>query len=188
MRNSAYHIRDLFNAAGWLSLSRLAFAASFPFVVDRPALALAVVAAAGVSDFLDGYVARRYHQNTPTGAALDPVTDKIFATTVMVTLIAAGRLPVSWAILLSLRELVELPLVLWLLSVPRARVARAVHLESNLVGKLTTALQFGALCSLLFGQPIFTWWITATAVFGLIAGITYWINFRAALQRSPADG
>lgn len=182
--DSAYRVRDLFNLAGWLSLSRVALAAIFPFTLHSPALALAVIAVAGISDVLDGYLARRMHQNTPTGAALDPITDKIFATTVMVSLIAAGRLPLLWAALLSVRELLELPLVVWLACTPEARWARTQRPKSNLFGKATTALQFGALCSLLFAQPFFTWWITATAVLGLLSGLSYWATFRAGLVQS----
>ena len=50
--DSDYHMRDLFSAAGWLSLSRIAFAAIFPFTLHQPVLALAVIAVAGASDFL----------------------------------------------------------------------------------------------------------------------------------------
>lgn len=182
--DSEYRVRDLFNLSGCLSLSRVALAAIFPFTLHQPLLALGVIAVAGVSDLLDGYFARRLHQNTPTGAALDPVTDKIFATAVMVSLIAAGRLPLAWAALLSVRELLEIPLVVWLVYTPHARWVRTRQPKSNLLGKATTALQFGALCSLLFGQPYFTWWITATALLGLLSGLSYWASFRAGLQQT----
>ena len=121
--NSAYRIQDLFTLPGWLSLSRVGLAVCFPLVVSSPWLALSVVAAAAVSDMLDGYVARRLHQNTPMGAALDPVTDKIFASSVMLTLLCADRLSITGAVLMSARELGELPLLLWMLVHPRARPA-----------------------------------------------------------------
>jgi phosphatidylglycerophosphate synthase len=76
----------LFGVSGWLTLSRGGFAVCFPFLVDSPGWALAVVAAAGLSNFLDGWYARRFGITSVTGAVLDPTTDKLFATSVMVSL------------------------------------------------------------------------------------------------------
>ncbi|MET0384315.1 MAG: CDP-alcohol phosphatidyltransferase family protein [Polyangiales bacterium] len=180
-----FRARDLLSLPGVLSLSRVGLAVVFPFVVHRPWLALTIIAVAGVSDVLDGYVARWLNQTSPTGAALDPITDKIFATTVMASLLVTHRLPIGWALLLSARELAELPLVVWLLCVPHARRVRAHHMQANILGKVTTVLQFGALCSLLFSAPQFTWWITATAGTGLLAAASYWLSFRNALRAAP---
>ena len=47
---------------------------------------------AAVSDVLDGYIARRGGQVTPTGAALDPITDKLFVLTIAITLVVTGHL------------------------------------------------------------------------------------------------
>lgn len=165
---------DLFSLPGLLSLSRVGLAAVFPFCIDRPALALAVVALAAISDMLDGYAARRLGVVTPTGAALDPITDKIFATSVMVSLVVSARLSLLDALLLSVRELLELPLLVMLLRANSERRARAHRLKANLIGKLTTVLQFAALCAALFGSASARFWIVATAVFGTIAAISYW--------------
>jgi phosphatidylglycerophosphate synthase len=182
-----YNSRDVLSLPGLLSLSRVALALCFPFVVDRPWLALTTIAAAGLSDVLDGYIARRQGGGTPTGAALDPVTDKIFATAVMLSLIASERLPLGWAALLSLRELLELPLLLWLLSIPRARAVRAAHLKANWLGKLTTVLQLGALVAVLFERRHVFAWVVATALAGAVAAALYWVRFIQALSRRPAS-
>jgi phosphatidylglycerophosphate synthase len=185
MERLPFNVRDLFSLPGWLSLSRVGLAACFPFLVGRPWLALATIAAAAISDGLDGYFARQRGATSPTGAALDPVTDKIFATSVMVSLIAHGQLTVGWAALLSLRELIELPLMLWLLSMPRARAARAAHMKANLPGKLTTCLQLGALVSLLLKLEHVALWVWATAVVGALAATIYWVSFVRALAHLP---
>lgn len=186
MEGSKFKLRDLLSLPGLLSLSRVVFAIAFPFVLDAPWLALATIAAAAMSDGLDGYFARRSGRTTPTGAALDPLTDKIFATTVMVSLLVQGRLTITWALLLSARELLELPLLLWLLSMPRARAARAAHLKANWLGKLATGLQFGALVSLLLQLEHVTAWMIATAVTGALAAILYWASFVQVLTRAAA--
>ena len=180
---SNYSARDALSLPGLLSLSRVGFAAVFPLLVESPRWALATIAMAALSDALDGYVARKRGLTTPTGAALDPLTDKIFATSVMVSLLAHGRLSLGSALLLSSRELLELPLLLWLLSMPHARAARAADLKANWLGKLTTGLQFGALVSLLLQLSHVTAWLVATAVAGALAAARYWASFVRAVTR-----
>lgn len=184
MERSIFQTRDLFSLPGLLSLSRVVLACCFPFVLETPWLALTTTALAGLSDGLDGYFARKHGSSSPTGAALDPLTDKIFAASVMVSLLAHGRLTLAWALLLSARELLELPLLLWLLYLPRARAARASHLKANWLGKLTTGLQFCALVVLLMRWPYLTVWMVATAVAGVLAAALYWASFLKVLARS----
>ena len=186
MITATFNKRDLFSLPGLLSLSRVALAVCFPLVLEVPWLALATIALAALSDGLDGYFARRLGVSSPTGAALDPITDKIFATSVMVSLLAQQRLTVGWAALLSLRELLELPLLLWLVSMPRARAMRAAHLKANWLGKITTALQFVALACLLLQPSHARLWVFATAGCGAVAAIVYWTRFIKVLaMRKP---
>jgi phosphatidylglycerophosphate synthase len=177
MITPTFNMRDLYSLPGLLSLSRVALAVCFPFALEVPWLALATIAAAALSDGLDGYFARRLGISSATGAALDPITDKIFATSVMVSLLAQQRLTLGWAALLSLRELLELPLLLWLVSMPRARAMRAAHLKANWLGKITTALQFVALVYLLLQLSHVQLWVFATAGCGALAAVVYWTRF-----------
>lgn len=132
---------------------------------------------------MDGWYARRFNRCTVTGAVLDPIADKIFAATVVVSLIVVGRLHVAWAVLLFIRELVELPLTVWLALDPRAQRVHANELHANVLGKVTTATQFGALAALLLDQrTIFFVMLTATAVFGAVSAGSYWRQFRRAMR------
>ena len=169
---------------GLLSLSRIPLAAAFPFAVGRPPLALGILLGAGLSDVLDGWYARRFGQATATGAALDPVTDKLFVLTVAITLVATGQLTPLSVLLLSTREIGELPLVLWVALSPGARRARAEQPSANVVGKAATVLQFASVGTALFHAPYEAWWVDATAVTGVAAAITYW---QRALRRSGTD-
>jgi len=169
-----YRAADLVTIPGLLSLLRIPLAALFVLVIDRPGVALAVVAAAAISDFLDGAVARRFGLRSATGAALDPVTDKIFATTVAVALVLHDRLSVAQVVLFSAREIGELPLVAWILVSHRARIRRMNHATSNWPGKVATALQFVAVGSALFELSQTSLWIAATAITGAVAAADYW--------------
>jgi CDP-diacylglycerol---glycerol-3-phosphate 3-phosphatidyltransferase len=180
-----YRARDLFGVPGLLSLSRLLFAAAFPFGLERPMVALAILGAAAPSDMLDGWYARRFAQVTATGAALDPMTDKLFVLTVAITLVVGGRLSAVDVILLVTREIVELPLVLWIVASRRARSVRTEHPSANLPGKLATVLQVATATAALFRMPHLRWMVMTTAITGAFAGATYW---RRACQARPARG
>jgi cardiolipin synthase len=175
--------RDLISVPGLLTLSRVGFAVVFPFVVHQSLVALAVLVAAALSDMLDGWYARRFNRCSVIGAVLDPITDKLFAASVVISLIAAGRLHLVWAALLFIRELVELPLTAWLAIDARAKRVHADELHANLLGKATTTIQFVALAALLLDQrTIFFVTLTATAVFGAMSAGSYCLQFRRAMR------
>lgn len=176
LTTGSYRAQDILLVPGLLSLARVPLAIAFPFVVDRTPWALAVLAAAGITDVLDGYSARRLGQVTPTGAALDPVTDKLFVLTVAVTLVASEHFSLLAVLLLSTRELLELPLVVWFALSPGARSARAEKPAANALGKLATVLQFAAVFSSLLRWSITDIWIGATAVVGVLAALSYWVR------------
>jgi cardiolipin synthase len=177
-----YRGRDLVRVPGLLSLSRVPLALAFPFAIERPGIAFAILMTAGLSDVLDGWYARRFGQVTATGSALDAVTDKIFVITVAIALVLAGSLSVADVLLLSTREVGELPLVLWLALSPEARRARVEHPVANVIGKAATALQFASVSGALFRTPHENLLVDAAAVAGVAAALTYW---RRAL-RPPA--
>lgn len=179
-----YRVRDLVRAPGLLSLSRLPLAAAFPFVAARPVAGLAILVAAGLSDILDGWYARRFGEVTPTGAAIDPVTDKLFVLTVAVTLVLSSRLSPLEVLLLSTRELGELPLVLWLATSHRARARRAAHPSANAPGKLATVFQFAAVTAALFRLRQAYALVVVAACLGVFAAASYWLR---ALREGRVD-
>jgi len=169
-----YRARDLFLVPGLLSLARIPLALCFPLALRLPLAAFAILVAAGTTDILDGWYARRFDQVTPTGSALDGVTDKIFVATVGLSLVLTGQLSILAIVLLSTREIGELPLVLWLALSPRARRARAAAPSANVAGKIATVLQFASVTSALFHAPHTLVWVVATAVVGAVAALVYW--------------
>jgi cardiolipin synthase len=163
--------RDLWRIPGLLSLSRIPLAALFARVSSQPVPAMSVLFFAAVSDVLDGWYARRFHQETPMGRVLDPITDKIFVATVVVSLIASKTLSVGEALLLGTRELCELALVLPLMLKAQTR-SRPVR-GANHAGKAATLMQFVAVGAILLESPHRRWWLWSTAASGLLAGFVY---------------
>lgn len=171
-----YRARDLLLPPSCISFLRLPLAAAFPFVHDRPWWALGVLLASGLSDVVDGWWARRFHQATATGAVVDPITDKVFVLTVAVTLVYAGALSPLSVLLLSTREIGELPLVVWLALSPEARRRRKEHAKANAAGKAATALQFAAVIAALFHWRGTDVLVGVTAAAGVLAAVTYWVG------------
>jgi len=137
--------------------------------LDGPALGVLVVS--GVTDYLDGYVARRLGQNSRIGALLDPIADRLFILAVVVGLALRDVIPWWVAILLPLRDLLMWGLVPFLRS--RGYTALPVHF----LGKAATFNLLYAFPLLFLGSGDGVW-PTLAQVFGwsfAIWGIAlYW--------------
>jgi cardiolipin synthase (CMP-forming) len=168
-----YRARDLAALPNLVSLTRIPLAGIFACTLDHPSIALAVLAAAGASDVIDGWIARRTGRVTPLGVVLDPVTDKLFVLVVVGSLVVADRLPFPHVLLLAVRELGELPLVLWWIGSRRRRRAKRENPMANLPGKLVTVLQFATVAAALFQSRWVHPLLAATAISGAIAAAVY---------------
>ena len=108
-----------------------------------------VFVAAGVSDAVDGWLARTYNLRSELGAVLDPLADKALIVSMFVTLAAIGSLPAWLAIMIVSRDLMIVGAVVisWLLG-------RPVEMKPLMISKATTFLQL-VLAALVLGQHAF---------------------------------
>ena len=140
----------------------------------------AVFAIAAVTDWLDGYLARKLQQSTPFGAFLDPVADKLMVAVALVLLVEEHSnlwLTLPAAIIIG-REIVVSALREWMAELG----ARAQVAVSNL-GKWKTAAQMVALIILLANPPLMTFWVgLGYALLIIAAGLTLWsmVNYLMA--------
>jgi phosphatidylglycerophosphate synthase len=86
-----------------LSTFRLVLAFLFPFAPEHTWTWLII--GGGGSDALDGWIARRWHVQSRTGAILDAVADKLFVLSALLTIAATGKFPLSLIPLLLARDL-----------------------------------------------------------------------------------
>jgi cardiolipin synthase len=125
-------------------------------------MALLVFIGAGVSDALDGWLARTTGARSALGAVLDPLADKALLVSVYVTLAAVGVLPDWIAVLVVFRDLLIVGgyLALWV-------AGHRMPIEPILVSKANTALQIGLAAFALAGVPPLllqvTLWLTAAS-------------------------
>ena len=142
---------------------------------DRRSVAIAILAAAGISDWLDGWVARRLGQQSATGALLDPICDRVFAVTVLATLVRLRGLPVWQLGVLLGRDVVS---TLGAFAVWWRRPDAATRLRAQFSGKVVTSLQFWAAMHLALGLPAFGVTLLAVAATSVWALADYAVWFR----------
>jgi CDP-diacylglycerol--glycerol-3-phosphate 3-phosphatidyltransferase len=179
----------LVNAANALTLLRIVLVPVFAaFVVGSDmqrvgwrVAACAVFVIASGTDYVDGWVARRWGLVTSFGKVADPIADKALTGTALVLLSAYGRLPWWVTVVILFRELAVTGLRFW--------VIRREVMAASWAGKLKTALQIVAIGWLLLPVPAavdwIVWWIMALAVgVTVLTGIDYAVR-ALRLRRAP---
>jgi cardiolipin synthase (CMP-forming) len=146
-----------------ISIIRLAGVPLFLWLILVPEAngwALAVLMLSGISDYLDGYLARRLNQTSQLGAVLDPVADRLYILSTVIGLGVGGIIPWWVAVLLPLRDL-----LLWGL-VPFLRTRGYSALPVHFLGKAATANLLYAFPLLLLGD--------GSGVLALLAKVFGW--------------
>ena len=166
------------SVADYLSLVRIPLGIAFVFVAGDVVPALTVLTAAGLSDVLDGWVARRQmpagQPHPRRGDWLDPLCDKLFMASVVGGLYLARRPPPLWLALLLTREVIQVLAVTALRLVPTLHgMSRDYDFRAHLIGKLTTVVQFMSATAMLVGHPLARPLVWTAAGLGLVSVVTY---------------
>lgn len=151
--------------AGWLDSHLLNLSAAVIF------------AAAAVTDWLDGYLARALNQTSPFGAFLDPVADKLMVAAALIVLLELQRVQGFIALIIIGREIAISALREWM-----AGAGQGKNVAVALIGKIKTASQMVAILLLLYHEPVAglpvgeigTWLIYLAAVL-TIASMVYYL-------------
>lgn len=171
-------IRQLGTVANQLTLLRLVFV---PFIIINVVdgnyeWALALFVAAGISDGLDGLLARTLKQQTLLGEYLDPIADKLLLSSLFLVLSFMHRIPWRFTVLVFTRDIGIL-----LVSALLYAAAGLRNFKPSIFGKLNTAAQIGAVFfvmlfeihsnpELFYAKRGFLW---LTFLFTILSGIHY---------------
>jgi CDP-diacylglycerol--glycerol-3-phosphate 3-phosphatidyltransferase len=178
-------IRRFLSLPNFLSLSRILLTPLVALALADPGprgtiICVSLFVVAAITDWLDGFTARRLNTVTPLGIALDPIADKVFAGVIVLLLIPYRDLPVAIAVLILGRDLVILAAGAVLLR------GRSITLPSNLTGKYTFAAIAVLLASYVvrfeFGIAVFTW---LTIAFTFLSLVNYARTFVAVSAGRP---
>lgn len=157
------------------------FEKSWVSIPNQNLVATVIFTGAAVTDWLDGWLARRLNQTSAFGAFLDPVADKLMVAAALIILVQLGRLDAIIALIIIGREITISALREWM-----AKIGEARSVAVSMIGKVKTASQMIAIPMLLYQDPlgafqpqvVGTWLIYVAAVLTLVSMIWY---IRAAL-------
>lgn len=148
---------------------------------------LVVFLVAGITDALDGFFARKYHQVSQLGSYLDPIADKLLLTSSFLLLSIRNLVPSWLCVLVITRDILILAGAALLFLLQR----KANQIGPSRISKINTCLQI--LCVLLvLGQSIYKlkdfyyqtmFWVTG--FFTISSGVHYlfeWLNYMGSVQ------
>ena len=139
-------------------------------------VATVIFTVAAVTDWLDGWLARRLNQMSAFGAFLDPVADKLMVAAALITLVQLGRVDAIIALIIIGREITISALREWM-----AQIGAGKSVAVSFLGKIKTVSQMVAIPLLLYHDSIGgfspnrfgTWLIYLAAVLTLVSMAYY---------------
>lgn len=156
-----------FTLPNLVSLSRLALAGWF-VAAATPRTQAVIIVLAAASDFLDGWFARRFNLRSRAGEILDPVTDKLFVLTVLLTLLLRGQLRLAHLLLLLIRDLYTTAAFIY------ARARRLpLRFKARFSGKVVTTLQIATVLAVVIAPALFLWTLGVTLAASVFAMYDY---------------
>ena len=138
---------------------------------NKHLVATIIFAAAAITDWLDGYLARYLNQTSAFGAFLDPVADKLMVTAALIVLLKLGYVDPLIAFIIIGREIAISALREWM-----AQLGDSKSIAVSMIGKVKTSFQMIAILLLLYQEQV---WIFSAAQLGtlliyLAALLTLW--------------
>ncbi|TEA77372.1 CDP-diacylglycerol--glycerol-3-phosphate 3-phosphatidyltransferase [Allopusillimonas ginsengisoli] len=155
----------------------------------RDAVAALAFIIAALTDWFDGWLARRWNQTSSFGAFLDPVADKLMVCAALLILLDLGRVDAFIALIIIGREITISALREWM-----AKIGASGSVAVHRLGKFKTAAQMIAIPCLLYWQPLYglpTQWIgqilIVIAAILTVWSMCYYLNRAWPEIRSRAD-
>lgn len=143
---------------------------------------------AALTDWFDGYLARRWNQTSSFGAFLDPVADKLMVAAALILLVQLGRAPAWLSVIIIGREITISALREWM-----AQLGKSKNVAVAYIGKLKTTAQMIAILLLLWHDPLPLVWLSklplpllgmiALYIAGVLTIISMFYYLRVAAQQ-----
>ena len=152
------------------------FEKSWVSAANHNLVATVIFVAAALTDWLDGWIARKFNQMSAFGAFLDPVADKLMVAAALIVLVQLNRVDAVIALIIIGREITVSALREWM-----AQIGQSKSVAVSFLGKVKTAMQMVAIPMLLYHdklgpfnpQAVGTWLIYVAAVLTLVSMAYY---------------
>lgn len=126
------------------------FPSNWMSIPSRDTIAALAFIVAALTDWLDGWLARRWNQTSSFGAFLDPVADKLMVCAALLVLLDLNRVDAFIALIIIGREIAISALREWM-----AKIGASGSVAVHWLGKVKTIAQMVAIPCLLYGRPIY---------------------------------
>ncbi|NTU41784.1 MAG: CDP-diacylglycerol--glycerol-3-phosphate 3-phosphatidyltransferase [Nitrospirales bacterium] len=173
-----------FNIPTILTFSRIFLIPFFLIITPKsPLLGILIFLVASLTDFLDGYLARRSGQITKFGIILDPIADKFLVISALILLVDMVRIEAWIAVAIIVREFVVTALRVVALS-------KNIIIPAEMGGKLKTTAQMASIILLLLPGDIMSFdfydaglvLMYIALVLAIVSGVQYTISFWRQFQ------
>lgn len=161
-----------------LSVIRLAIAFAFPF--SPQAIWLWLIVGGGVSDFLDGWIARRFNAKSWEGSMLDAVADKLFVLIVLLTFSSYDTFSPWWIPALISRDITVACTAFYAVVIGSWESFRRMKVRWS--GKIATGVQFFFLVSVVLLPTKISFFLPLAVITSLVSAGDYGLLFIKALQ------
>ncbi len=145
--------RETFNLPNTITLMRIGVVPFLFILLSNPGEFWSLIIAglfvvASITDFFDGYIARKYNMITTMGKFLDPIADKIIVNSAMILMIPIGRIP-AWIVAVTIvRDLI--------VDVIRSIASsEGIYIQASILGKQKTVTQIIAVTALMIHYSVF---------------------------------
>ncbi len=138
-------------------------------------IATVIFVAAAITDWFDGYLARKWNQTSAFGAFLDPVADKLMVAAALIVLVELGRTDAIVALIIIGREITISALREWM-----AQLGQSKSVAVSMLGKVKTVSQLVAIPFLLYDGVLFgviDCRVAGRAFIWVAAALTVWSMF-----------
>lgn len=152
-----------------VSTSRVALGFGF-LVTEAVSVRLALIAVASLTDFLDGWLARRTHAASRLGALVDPVADRFFALCVVIGYVITAQLSAWQAVALMFRDVMSI--IGWFVA-RNVSWLRPITFKARLLGKAVTVLQLATFLVVLLRPEATDAMVWFVFLVGVVATVDY---------------
>jgi cardiolipin synthase (CMP-forming) len=171
--------RTLLQLPNWLSSSRFVLAVGFA-ASDHTGARMGLIGVAALTDFLDGWLARRVDATSRWGAMLDPIADRVFVLTAVGTFLFTGLLGTGAYFVLIMRDLATAVGFLVARVIPWLR---PVVFKARMTGKVVTVLQLVALAAVLVAPEALHSLLLVVALVSVVSIVDYTLALWRARTR-----
>jgi phosphatidylglycerophosphate synthase len=174
--------RALVNLPNTMSLSRVVLALAF-VLVSEPWDRIALIAVAGLTDFMDGWLARHKKSESTAGALLDPIADRIFVLVAISTYLVEGQLTTAQYFVFLTRDLATALGFVVAKIIPTLRPAL---FRARMLGKIVTVLQLVTLVAIILMPELTQVLVVTIGVVSAASIVDYTIALWRERVRSSA--